>query len=205
MPRHTTSTASLTSIAATGWKAAPRSASTPTAGSRSSIGRNSSLSSRRRLRLSKPRRRETARQELLERRARAGARNTTHANGKGRRMQHYSTADLERQVVEKAYARWVLVYDTVCGPFFERGRHTAAQAARRVGGRILESGVGPGLSFDDYGAGPRIVGVDISEPMIEKAKRRLATRRYPHVEDVRVMDAHALDFADASFDCAVAQ
>jgi phosphatidylethanolamine/phosphatidyl-N-methylethanolamine N-methyltransferase len=120
-------------------------------------------------------------------------------------MQHHPTADLEPQVVEQAYARWVVVYDAVCGPFFERGRHTAAQAARRVGGRILEIGVGTGLSFDDYGTGTHVVGIDISEPMIEKAKKRLATGRYPHVEDVRVMDAHVLDFPDASFDCAVAQ
>ena len=120
-------------------------------------------------------------------------------------MQYHPTADLERPLVEQAYARWALVYDAVCGPFFERGRHAAATAARRVGGRILEIGVGTGLSFDDYGAGNRIVGIDISEPMIEKAKKRLAGGRYPHVEDLRVMDAHALDFADASFDCAVAQ
>jgi phosphatidylethanolamine/phosphatidyl-N-methylethanolamine N-methyltransferase len=120
-------------------------------------------------------------------------------------MLQHMTADLERQVVEQAYARWVLVYDALCGPFFERGRHTAAQAARRVGGRILEIGVGTGLSFDDYGADNRIVGIDISEPMIEKARQRHATGRYPHVEDLRVMDAHGLAFADASFDCVVAQ
>jgi len=120
-------------------------------------------------------------------------------------MENYSTADLERQVVEQAYARWVLVYDAVCGPFFERGRHTAAKAARNVGGRILEIGVGTGLSFDDYGAGTSIVGIDISEPMIEKARKRLSTGRYPHVEALRVMDAHELAFPDASFDCVVAQ
>ena len=120
-------------------------------------------------------------------------------------MAEHTTVDLERQMVEQAYARWVLVYDAVCGPFFERGRHTAAQAARRVGGRILEIGVGTGLSFDDYGAENRVVGIDISEPMIEKARKRLASGRYPHVEDLRVMDAHELAFPDASFDCAVAQ
>src|SRR5579871_602439 len=120
-------------------------------------------------------------------------------------MENYSTADLERPLVEQAYARWVLVYDAVCGPFFERGRHSAAAAARRIGGRILEIGVGTGLSFDDYGAGNRIVGIDISEPMIEKARKRLASGRYPHVEDIRVMDAQELAFEDASFDCVVAQ
>ena len=120
-------------------------------------------------------------------------------------MLQHTTADLERQMVEAAYARWVLVYDALCGPFFERGRHTAAEAARSIGGRILEIGVGTGLSFDDYGADTRVVGIDISEPMIEKARKRLSTGRYPHVEELRVMDAHELDFADASFDCVVAQ
>src|ERR1700741_4745284 len=110
-------------------------------------------------------------------------------------MEQHTTADLERQVVEQAYARWVLVYDAVCGPFFERGRHTAAQAARRVGGRILEIGGGTGLSFADYGTGTSIFGIDISEPMIKKARKRLASGRYPHVEDLRVMDAHELAFA----------
>lgn len=57
--------------------------------------------------------------------------------------------DPERQVMEKAYARWAPVYDALCGPFFLSGRRAAAQAARAVGGRILEIGVGTAdASFD---------------------------------------------------------
>jgi len=78
-------------------------------------------------------------------------------------------------------------------------------AARRVGGRILEVGVGTGLSFDDYDATTEILGIDLSEPMISKARDRMATGRYPHVKEVRLMDAHELAFADASFDCVVTQ
>src|SRR5512144_356777 len=58
--------------------------------------------------------------------------------------------DLERHVVETAYARWAPIYDAVCGPIMVKGRRAAAQAARKVGGAILEVGVGTGLSFDDY-------------------------------------------------------
>jgi ubiquinone/menaquinone biosynthesis C-methylase UbiE len=120
-------------------------------------------------------------------------------------MRHGATGDLDREMVEKAYARWTPIYDAICGPIFWRGRRAAATAARRVGGRILEVGVGTGLSFDDYDASTEVVGIDLSEPMIAKARARMASGRYPHVEDVHVMDAHRLAFADASFDCVVTQ
>ncbi len=113
--------------------------------------------------------------------------------------------DPEKQVMEKAYARWAPVYDVLCGPVFLNGRRAAAAAARGVGGRILEIGVGTGLSFDDYDATTEITGIDISEPMIAKARGRLTRGRYPYVKDLRVMDAHDLSFADASFDCVVGQ
>ncbi len=113
--------------------------------------------------------------------------------------------DPDRQVMEKAYARWAPVYDTLCGPIFVNGRRAAAQAARDVGGRILEIGVGTGLSFDDYDATTEITGIDISEPMIARARERVASGRYPYVKGLAVMDAHALTFEDASFDCVVGQ
>ncbi|MFN3656920.1 MAG: class I SAM-dependent methyltransferase [Pseudolabrys sp.] len=113
--------------------------------------------------------------------------------------------DPDTTVMEKAYARWAPVYDVLCGPVFLNGRRAAAAAARGVGGRILEIGVGTGLSFDDYDDTTEITGIDISEPMIARARERLASGRYPYVKDLRVMDAHALAFADASFDCVVGQ
>ena len=115
------------------------------------------------------------------------------------------TSDLDRHQVETAYARWAPVYDKVCGPLFEPGRRSATGAAMRVGGRILEVGVGTGLSFGDYNASTEVVGIDFSEPMVAKARQRMASGRYPHVKDVLVMDAHELTFEDACFDCVVAQ
>ncbi len=113
--------------------------------------------------------------------------------------------DPDRQVMEKAYARWAPVYDALCGPVFLNGRRAAAQAARDVGGRILEIGVGTGLSFDDYDASTEITGIDLSEPMIARARERAASGRYPYVKGLAVMDAHELTFEDASFDCVVGQ
>ena len=116
-----------------------------------------------------------------------------------------TTLDLDKSTVETAYARWAPIYDAVCGPVMLKGRRAAAAAARAVGGRILEVGVGTGLSFDDYDASTDITGIDLSAPMLAKARARMASGRYPWVRDVREMDAHAMTFADATFDCVVAQ
>ncbi|MDI1345665.1 MAG: class I SAM-dependent methyltransferase [Pseudolabrys sp.] len=117
--------------------------------------------------------------------------------------------DPAKDVMTKAYARWAPVYDVLCGPVFLNGRRAAAKAAklaaRGVGGRILEIGVGTGLSFDDYDASTEICGIDISEPMIARARERLNSGRYPYVKELRVMDAGALEYPDASFDCVVGQ
>jgi phosphatidylethanolamine/phosphatidyl-N-methylethanolamine N-methyltransferase len=113
--------------------------------------------------------------------------------------------DPEKHVMEKAYAHWAPVYDALCGPIFVNGRRAAAQAARQAGGRILEIGVGTGLSFDDYDNTTEITGIDLSEPMIARARMRAASGRYPFVKGLAVMDAHELRYDDATFDCVVGQ
>jgi len=114
-------------------------------------------------------------------------------------------ADPERVTMERAYARWAPVYDALCGPVFLNARRAATAAAKRVGPRILEIGVGTGLSFADYDDRFEVTGIDVSEPMIAKARARLATGRHPWVKDLRVMDAERLTFEEGSFDAVVAQ
>lgn len=120
-------------------------------------------------------------------------------------MSILSDAELDKQTVTKAYARWAPVYDLVFGAVFERGRHAAIAAAERIGGRILEVGVGTGISLPHYSANCRLSGVDISAPMLRKAEERVAELELRNVEALSVMDAEHLAFPDASFDAVVAQ
>ena len=113
--------------------------------------------------------------------------------------------DLDKRAVAKAYARWAPVYDLVFGAVFERGRRAAIDAAQTLGGRILEVGVGTGISLPDYNRGVRLVGVDLSWPMLRKARARLEAEALPHVEGLAVMDARHLGFRDGAFDVVVAQ
>ena len=116
---------------------------------------------------------------------------------------------LDREQIEKAYARWAPVYDLVFGTVFERGRMAAIEAAEAhcgpSGGRLLEGGVGTGISLPDYARVNRIVGIDISTPMLRKARERVAEYKLTNVEALAVMDAKHLAVPDASFDVVVAQ
>jgi phosphatidylethanolamine/phosphatidyl-N-methylethanolamine N-methyltransferase len=113
--------------------------------------------------------------------------------------------DLDKQTVAKAYARWAPVYDLVFGAVFERGRVAATAAAERIGGRILEVGVGTGIALPDYSRANRLVGIDISEPMLRKARERVKAQGLSHVDGLAVMDGEHLAFADGAFDVVVAQ
>ncbi len=112
---------------------------------------------------------------------------------------------IDKAAVAKAYARWAPVYDLVFGKVFDRGRKSSIAAAERIGGRILDVGIGTGMSLPDYARGNRIVGVDYSEPMLRKAQARVSEGKLDHVEALAVMDAQKLGFPDNAFDAVVAQ
>jgi len=114
-------------------------------------------------------------------------------------------AELDKVAVARAYARWAPIYDLVFGAVFARGRKASVAAAERIGGRILEVGVGTGLSLPDYSWTNRVVGIDLSAPMLRKAKARVAEHRLTNVVGLAVMDAQHLAFLDAVFDVVVAQ
>src|SRR4051794_4166760 len=113
--------------------------------------------------------------------------------------------DIDRAGVEKAYERWAPVYDLVFGKVFDQGRQSTIAEADRIGGRILDVGVGTGLSLSDYARTTKICGVDISEPMLRRAQARVRELKLFNVETLAVMDAKHLAFPDNFFDAVVAQ
>jgi len=115
------------------------------------------------------------------------------------------TREIDSDTVAKAYAGWAPVYDLVFGAVFDAGRRASIAAAERIGGRILDVGVGTGISLADYSPRNRIVGVDYSEPMLRKAQGRVVRQKLAHVEALAVMDAQRLGFQDSFFDAVVAQ
>ena len=113
--------------------------------------------------------------------------------------------DFNRETVEQAYDRWAPVYDLVFGGVFKKGRKAAIDATNKMGGRVLEVGVGTGISLPLYAPHLRIFGTDISEAMLDKARQRVTEGNLKNVEGLAVMDAEKLEFPDNSFDVVMAQ
>jgi len=113
-------------------------------------------------------------------------------------------AALSKSDIEDAYARWAPVYDFVFAAVMRPGRTAAATAINKLGGRVLDVGVGTGLELPMFDAGVRLVGIDLSEPMLRRAQSRVATAGLDHVVGLAVMDAMKLGFRDGAFDSAVA-
>ena len=96
-------------------------------------------------------------------------------------------------------------YDIVFGPIFHPGRKAAVRLANdRPGQRILEVGVGTGLSLPYFRADAQVTGIDVSAEMLAKARRRAERLQLAHVEGLHLMDAEHLAFADNSFDAVLA-
>ena len=109
------------------------------------------------------------------------------------------------QAVVAAYARWAPIYDPIFGVATGIGRRATVSALNDLpDGRILEVGVGTGISLPLYKGGHRLVGIDLSPDMLSRARKRVARRALANVEALHEMDAANLTFADASFDVAVA-
>lgn len=112
---------------------------------------------------------------------------------------------LDLQDTLRTYRRFAGSYDIVFGPIFHPGRKTAVRLANdRAGQRILEVGVGTGLSLPYFRDDARVVGIDVSKEMLARARERVRSRGLAQVEALLEMNAEAMSFADDSFDAVLA-
>lgn len=112
---------------------------------------------------------------------------------------------MQIDTVKAAYRRYAGFYNALFGPVLQPGRKAVIEAMGcKPGHRVLEVGVGTGLALDLYPEGVKVVGIDVSREMLERARERVAKRRFTHVEALLEMDAEATSFPDASFDRIVA-
>jgi phosphatidylethanolamine/phosphatidyl-N-methylethanolamine N-methyltransferase len=109
--------------------------------------------------------------------------------------------DVTPESLKNAYRRYAKFYDLVFGLIFHPGRKMAIDLLECVpGDRILEVGVGTGLSLDMYPGDVHVTGIDLSGDMLKRARRRAAREKLTQVEALLQMDAQKMSFADHSFD-----
>lgn len=111
---------------------------------------------------------------------------------------------MDQDTILKTYRRYARGYDLYFGALFQPGRRAViARMACRPGERILEVGVGTGLSLPLYPRDVHVTGVDISPDMLARAEAR---RQRHGLECVTLccLDAERMNFPDDSFDRVVA-
>lgn len=111
---------------------------------------------------------------------------------------------MDLQKVERVYSNYAGVYDQIFGRIFHESRESAVRRLNvKPNERILEVGIGTGLSLPLYPPDCTVVGIDLSSGMLEVARRRLAAHQLKHVQLLR-MDAGQMEFPDDSFDTVMA-
>lgn len=116
-----------------------------------------------------------------------------------------SDGKLDVTTVRHAYKLWAPIYDQTFGIMVRAGRMQAVKHINESrGSRVLEVGVGTGLSLPHYRSDLEVTGIDLSPEMLEKAEERVHTKNLSHVDDLLLMDAANLAFADNSFDTVAA-
>jgi len=104
----------------------------------------------------------------------------------------------------RTYRNLSATYDLVFGPITHPGRRAAVRMLNdRPSQRVLEVGVGTGLSLGYFRSDAAVTGIDVSPHMLKKARERTARLRLENV-DLIEMNAQAMSFADNSFDAVIA-
>jgi phosphatidylethanolamine/phosphatidyl-N-methylethanolamine N-methyltransferase len=100
----------------------------------------------------------------------------------------------------RIYSDFAHFYDAVFGRAFVDHEHDVIEWLNlRPGQRVLEVGIGTGISLHAYPPYVHVVGIDPSEDMLKHAVEKAHENEWKHVE-LRQGDALKLDYPDSSFD-----
>jgi len=107
--------------------------------------------------------------------------------------------------IRKAYRFYAPFYNTIFGRIVAEGRREAVNAfPQEPGDRILEIGVGTGLSLPLYSSDVAVSGIDLSPEMLAIARKRYPSSEFPQVRELLEMDAENLEYPDDYFSGSVA-
>jgi len=100
----------------------------------------------------------------------------------------------------KIYSEFSHLYDKIFSRFFcKRITSVITSLNIRPGAKVLEVGVGTGLSLAAYPTHCEVTGIDLAPEMLERAKQKAAENGWRHFRLLQ-MDALNLDFPDNAFD-----
>jgi phosphatidylethanolamine/phosphatidyl-N-methylethanolamine N-methyltransferase len=100
----------------------------------------------------------------------------------------------------RIYSDFSGFYDHVFTRVFARRIHSVVSSLRiPPGARVLEVGIGTGLSLDAYPSHCDVVGIDLSQKMLDHADSKRDPKRHAHIR-LQQMDAMKMEFADDAFD-----
>lgn len=107
---------------------------------------------------------------------------------------------MKAEEIKKIYGGYSGAYDFIFkGFFYPRIKHAIETMHIRPGDRILDVGVGTGLSLPLYPSNCSVTGIDLSTAMLKEAQKKVENYGLRHVT-LMEMDAANLAFEDDSFD-----
>ncbi len=98
------------------------------------------------------------------------------------------------------YSKFSHLYDKIFTRVFtERINNVIRGLGIKPGSKVLEVGIGTGISMAAYPSHCEVTGVDLAPGMLERARQKAAENGWHHI-DLIEMDALNLEFPDNSFD-----
>ena len=112
--------------------------------------------------------------------------------------------DSKRKHRHGIYWLYAPIYDRFMAPSFADGHSKMYKPLNlKSGDRILEVGVGTGISLKNIPDFVKVDAIDYSEPMLVKARKRQEKGEYAAKINFQQMDAHVLEFDNNQFDHSV--